>query len=126
MEGKELLHYKNWVVAGDVLNTKKYANKILKALKDKGFNVEGVNPNEQSKEVYKNLESVPYTIEVIDLCINSKVGIEVVKEAKKLGINKILIQPGAESEEILNFCKENAISVVESCALVELSNYSSR
>ena len=44
-----------------------------------------------------------------------------VQEAKELGIDKILIQPGAESEEIINYCKENSIEAVEGCALVELS-----
>ena len=44
MKAGELLNFKNWVVVGDVLNSNKYAFKILNSLKGAGFNVVGVNP----------------------------------------------------------------------------------
>lgn len=121
MKASELMNYKNWVVAGDVLNNQKYAYRIKMSLKQAGFNVSGMKPGISSEGVYSSLKEVPYTIEVLDLCINAKDGINVVKEAKELGINKILIQPGAESKEILEFCKNNDIIAVEGCALIELS-----
>lgn len=111
----------NWVVVGDVLNSSKYAFKILNALKSKDFNVEGVNPRTKNDTVYKSLSEVPYKIDVIDLCINPVDGLKVMKEAKEMNINKVLIQPGAGSIEILNFCKESGIIAVEGCALIELS-----
>lgn len=111
----------NWVVVGDVLNSSKYAFKILNALKGKDFNVEGVNPRAKNDTVYKSLSEVPYKIDVIDLCINPIDGLKVMKEAKEMNINKVLIQPGAGSTEILNFCKESGIIAVEGCALIELS-----
>lgn len=121
MRAQELMEYKNWVVVGDVLNSSKYAYRIFHRLKDNGYNVSGVNPRAKSEEVYKSLADVPYGIEVIDLCINPALGIEIAKEAKGFGIKYILIQPGAESEEILSFCAENGIVAIEGCALVELS-----
>lgn len=121
MIAKELLEFKNWCVVGDVGNSTKYAHKILNKFHNKGFNVSGVHPKGGEK-IYKSLEEVPYKIEVIDLCINSFMGLKYIKEAEKLGINKVLIQPGAESDEILAFCKENGITAIEGCALVELRN----
>lgn len=126
MDAKELLNYKNWVVVGDVLNVEKYAYKILKALKKSNFNVSGVNPRENSDKVYKSLEDVPYKIDVIDLCINPISGLKVIEKAIDLGIDKVLIQPGAESYEILNLCKSKGIIAIAGCALVELSNYDPR
>ena len=123
MNAGELLNYKNWVVVGDVLNRGKYAYRILNDLKGSNFNVSGVNPRDISGKVYKTLEEVPYKIEVIDLCINPISGLQVIQTAIKLGINKILIQPGAESNEILSFCKNKGIIAIEGCALVELSHY---
>jgi uncharacterized protein len=122
MNGQELLKYENWVVVGDVLNIEKYANTILNELKEAGYNVVGVNPKDDSGKAYKDLKSVPYRIDVIDLCINTTKGINFVKEAKELNINKILIQPGARSMEIIDFCNDNEIYAVQSCALVELSH----
>ncbi len=121
MVASEFLNYKNWVVAGNVANNKKYAFKILNSLKDNEFNVAGVNPKSFEGGAYKSLAEVPFSINVLDLCINPAIGIHVVKEASKLGIDKILIQPGAESDEILSFCNNNRINFVEGCALVELS-----
>jgi len=118
----ELLDYKNWVVVGDVLTPSKYAFKILNSLKRDGFNVVGLNPSIESKEVYNNLRDIPFKIEVLNLCINPYKGIKIVKEAFELKIDKILIQPGAQSNEILHFCKINGINAIEGCTLVELSN----
>ncbi|WP_066891975.1 CoA-binding protein [Clostridium nigeriense] len=121
MDIKELIMKNNWVVIGDVNNKEKYAYKILEKFKDKGYTVAGVHPK-GGEGVYKSLKEVPYKINAIDLCINSKLGIEYLKEARELEIKNILIQPGAESEEILVYCKENKINAIENCALVQLRN----
>lgn len=126
MKASELLNYKNWVVVGDILNSSKYAYRITNALRDAKFNVSGVNPRDNSGAVYNTLKEVPYKIEVIDLCINPISGLKVIEEGINLGINKVLIQPGAESDEILSFCKDKGIMAIEGCALVELSYYNSK
>ena len=120
MKASEFLEYKNWVVVGDVLNHVKYAHKILSSLEDAGFKVVGLNPSVDSGEAYKNLKDIPHKIEILDLCIHPSKGIKIIKEAHELKIDKILIQPGAESPEIINFCRDNGIEAVEGCALVEL------
>lgn len=121
MIAHDLLNFKNWVVAGAVNNTEKYAFKILNSLKKAGFNVCGVNPREIDPEVYKNIKEVPYKVDVLDLCINAGNGIDIIKDACKLGIKNVLIQPGAGSKEIISYCLENDINAINGCALVELS-----
>ena len=122
MSSIDFLKYKNWVVIGDTLNSTKYANKILNALKDNGYKVSGIHPKDDSELIYKSLSQVPYNIEVIDLCINPKYGIEFIKEAEILGIKNILIQPGAESSEIIEYSQQNKMNAIEGCALVALSS----
>lgn len=123
MEAKDLIDYNNWVVVGKVLDPQKYPYKIMRSLERGDINVKGVYPKDTTGEVYKSLKEVPYKIDVIDLCITPSLGIDVIKEAKEIGINKVLIQPGAESEEILNFCKNEGITAIEGCALVLMSVY---
>ena len=123
MEPKQLLDYKNWVVVGKISDPKKFPFKLLKSLEEGDFNVKGVYSKDESGEAFKTLSDVPYKIDVLDLCINPALGIEIVKEAKKLGIDKILVQPGAESDAILDYCKKEGITAIESCALVLLSTY---
>lgn len=121
MTGQELIAYKNWAVVGDVLNPYKFAHKIKNRLKEAGHNVFLINPRDESGEVFTSLQDIHEKVDVIDLCINPKLGIKIIKEADILGMDKVLIQPGAASEEILSFCKEKNIIYVEGCALVELS-----
>lgn len=122
MTAADMMEFKNWVVVGDVVNEDKYAYKILKKLKNSGYNVEGLHPKSKTEEIYTSLKDVPYKIDVIDLCINPNKGIEIIKEAATLKIDKVLIQPGAGSNEIKEYCINAGIKVVDGCALVELSN----
>ena len=122
MKAQDFLQYKRWAVIGDVLNADKYASRILHALEKCGYEVLGVNPRSESPDVYVDLKALPEMVEVIDLCINPKVGIEMIKQAYDLNIKNILIQPGAGSEEIIRFCEEQGMNAIEGCALVELSN----
>lgn len=122
MNDVDLMKFKNWVVVGDVANPTKYAYRILSKFLSAKFNASGVNPRSTKEGIYKSLEQVPYKIDAIDLCINPRDGIEIARQAKELGIRYILIQPGAGSEEIINFCRNNNIVAVEGCALVALSN----
>lgn len=121
MSGQEFLDCKNWAVCGDVLNEAKYAHTISNKLEEYGYNVSKVNPRTKRKEAYHSLKEIRDNVEAINLCIHPKSGINLVKEAKDLNINKILIQPGAESEEIIEFCKDNDMQALEGCVLVELS-----
>ncbi|WP_330375503.1 CoA-binding protein [Inediibacterium massiliense] len=116
-----MLKYKNWAVVGDVLNQRKFAYKIKNRLIDAGYIVSLVNPRESEHKVFHSLQEIKEKVDVIDLCINPKLGIDIVKKAHNLGIDHIFIQPGAESEEILLFCKEHDMKVIQSCVLVELS-----
>lgn len=119
MNVQEMIALKSWVVIGDVSNETKYANKILNEFKNKGYKVSGVHPK-GGIDIYTDLKSVPYKIEAIDLCINSVLGMKYIIEAKNLGIKNVLIQPGADSREILEYCKQNGINAIKDCALVQL------
>lgn len=120
MHGQEMLKQRNWAVVGDVLNQNKFAAIIKERLIKNNYRVFPVNPRSKSEEVYKSLKEINGDIDVIDLCINPKTGLEIVREAHELGIKKIFIQPGAGSEDIIKFCQEQGMDVFEGCVLVEL------
>lgn len=121
MNLNEMIKLKNWAVVGDVNNKGKYAYKILALFKECGYNVVGVHPR-GGKGIFTSLKAVDIPIEAIDLCINSFEGIKIVKEAKELGIMNILVQPGAESEEIIRYCEDTGINLIRNCALIQLRN----
>lgn len=59
-------------------------------------------------------------VDVLDLCIAPAVGLGIVREANELGIRKVFIQPGAGSDEIVEYCKANGMEVHQGCVLREM------
>jgi len=124
MTEEDILAFRNWVVIGDVLNEKKYAYRIANRLKSENYTVHQLNPIKKIDGTYNNLESLVtegVKIDIIDLVITPRIGLGILKEAEKLGLKRVLIQPGAESEEVLDFCKENEFEYLQGCILRELN-----
>jgi predicted CoA-binding protein len=116
MDLQETMKEKVFVVVGNTINEEKYAYMIKQRLLSKGYTVYSV------PEDYKSINDIKEEIDVIDLCIHPAKGIKLIKECKK-DYKNIVIQPGAESEEILNYLRENNKPFTESCLLVGISLY---
>ena len=116
MELKEIMNCRNFAVVGDTLNPEKYAYRIKKAMLEAGYQVFPVG-----KEL-SSLNDIPYDIDVIDLCIHPVKGLKLLKENKK-DFQCILIQPGAENEELIAWLEENKLPYVRGCLLKGLELY---
>ena len=121
---EEFLEKSNvFAVVGASRDPSKYGHQIYKDLRAAGYKVYPVNPNADEilgDKCYPSLESLPEKPQVVDLVVPPKVTNQIVKICKKLGIRKVWMQPGSESETALNFCKENSIEVVHgACVMVE-------
>ncbi|MCP8318557.1 MAG: CoA-binding protein [Candidatus Methylarchaceae archaeon HK01B] len=102
---------------------KKYGHQVYRDLKEAGYKVYPVNPNADEilgDKCYPDLESLPTMPNVVNIVVPPKVTEEIVKTCKELGITKVWMQPGSESEGAINFCKENAIDCIHGlCIMVE-------
>jgi predicted CoA-binding protein len=116
MELKEIMEQKIFAVVGDTLNGEKYAYKIKQGLLEHGYNVHSVG-----KEL-ASLNDIGEEIDIIDLCINPVKGLTLIRECKK-NFKCIVIQPGAESDELLAYLEENKLPYIQGCLLVGLSVY---
>ena len=116
MDLETIMNYKNFAVVGNTLDSEKYAYKIKENLKFYGYNVYGVH-----KE-YSTIDSIEEEVEVIDLCINPILGLKYLKETNK-NYKAVLIQPGAESEEIKEYLKSINKPFLEGCALIGLRRF---
>ena len=124
MKEEDILTFQNWVVIGDVLNEKKYAYRIANRLKNENYTVYQLNPIKKIEGIYNNLDSLVaegIKVDIMDLVITPRIGLGILIEAAKLGLKRVLIQPGAESEEILDFCRKNEIEYLQGCVLRELN-----
>jgi predicted CoA-binding protein len=112
-----------FAVVGASRNPEKYGHQVYRDLRQAAYKVYPVNPKAEEilgDKCYPSLESLPEKPDVADLVVPPKVTEHVVKTCKTLGITKIWLQPGSESELALNFCKENGIDVVHGvCVMVQ-------
>ena len=121
---KEFLDTKNvFAVIGASNNTEKYGHKIYFDLKHAGYTVYPVNPHSpdiSGDQCYPNLQKLPVLPDVVDLVVPPKVTEATVKECQTLGIKKIWMQPGSESDEAISFCHENNMKVLHDvCVMME-------
>ncbi|MBP5739841.1 MAG: CoA-binding protein, partial [Spirochaetia bacterium] len=100
------------------LDEEKYACKIKKAMLEHGYTVYAVG-----KEL-ASINDVPEDIDVIDLCIHPVKGLTLMKECKK-NFKCIVIQPGAESPELLQYLDEQKLPYIHGCLLVGLREFKS-
>lgn len=120
---KDFLNQKSFAVVGSFRNQSKYAYRIFKKLKQKGYTVFPVNPRGgqiDDDKCYPNIKDIPEDIDVADIVTPPRVTEAVVKDCKDRGVKKVWLQPGAESQEAIDFCKKNKIDVVHGlCIMLE-------
>ena len=119
MDLKEIMEQRVFAVAGDTLNEEKYAYKIKQGLLAHGYTVHSVG-----KEL-ASFNDIPGELDIIDLCINPVKGLSLIKNCEK-SFKCIVIQPGAESEELLSYLAEKNLPYIQGCLLVGLSVYAKK
>jgi predicted CoA-binding protein len=111
-----------WAVVGASQDRRKFGYQIFRSLLDAGYTVYPVNPSGgelDGVKVYPSLADLPRPPEVIDIVVPPAVTEKVVREAHELGLTRVWMQPGAESEASVRFCREHGMQVVErACAMV--------
>ncbi|MFQ6087888.1 MAG: CoA-binding protein [Candidatus Methanofastidiosia archaeon] len=111
----DFLAQKKLAVVGISRGGKKFGNMALRELKTKGYRLFPVNPNAESIEgerCYPSLSALPDKVDGVLIVVPSVETEKVVREAAAIGISRVWMQQGAESEESIRFCKEKDISVV--------------
>jgi len=112
---KEFMAQKRFAIVGATTDTKKFGNQIFKNLKKRGYEVYPVNPRLKELDgikCYPNLSNIPVKVDVVDFVVPPTVTEEILKECKELELDRIWLQPGAESEAAIAFCDENNLKVV--------------
>ena len=120
----KFLNKKNtFAVIGVSRNPNKYGSKVYLDLKRAGYSVFPINPKIAKlyeDKCYPTLNDLPKKPDVVDLVVPSKISERIVKDCKKLGIDKVWFQPGSESEKAIEFCKNHNIKVLKDiCVMVK-------
>lgn len=119
---REFISQRVWALVGASADRSKYGNRILLDLHVAGYTIYPVNPRVPEIEglrAYPTLADLPELPQVVDIVVPPKVTEEIVRQCAELGLSRVWMQPGAESEEALAFCHDNDIQVVHhACAMV--------
>jgi len=119
---REFVNQRVWALVGASADRSKYGNVILRDLHQAGYTIYPVNPRETEIEglrAYPTLADLAELPQVVDIVVPPRVTEEIVRQCAGLGLGRIWMQPGAESEEAIAFCQEHDIKVVyHACAMV--------
>lgn len=109
-------------VVGATDSPGKYGGIIYRDLKGLGYRVRAVNPNRSTVDgdpCFSNLTALPERPDIIDLVVPAAIGLEVAREAVKLGYENLWLQPGAEGPLLVAFLEQHQVPYLsESCIMV--------
>lgn len=114
-----------FAVAGASTDREKYGNKVLRAYLQKGLVIWPVHPKEKEIEgvaCSPDLASLPEPVHGLSIVTPPAVTEKLVEAAAKVGIKRLWMQPGAESNEAIARAEELGLSVIAGgpCLLVAL------
>ncbi|MBN1177486.1 MAG: CoA-binding protein [Dehalococcoidales bacterium] len=106
---------KKFAVVGATDNPEKYGHQVLVNLKKRNYEVYPVNPRLETVEgmkCYATITDLPEKVDVVDFVVPPAATESILKDCLKLGLDRIWLQPGSESEAAVKFCEVNNLKVV--------------
>jgi uncharacterized protein len=112
---KEFMSQKKFAVIGATDDKDKSGYSIFMNLKNRGYAVYPVNPKLKELEgvtCYGKVSDIPEKVDVVDFVVPPPVTENILRECRELGLNRIWLQPGSESQAAIKFCNENNMKVI--------------
>jgi len=118
---------RTWAVVGATQDVSKYGYKIFRDLRGAGYHVYGINPKGgkiDDQPLYETLDALKDKVNlkelVVDIVVPPPVTEKIVQTCKELGIKRIWMQPGSQSETAIKYCQDNNLDCVyDACAMIK-------
>ena len=117
------------VVVGASTDRGKFGNKAVRAYLRQGWTVYPVNPNAETVEglrAYRSIEEVPGPVDRVTLYVPPKVGLGLLPQIAKLRPAELFVNPGAESDELLEQARALGLEPVVACSLLDIGEHPDR
>lgn len=120
---EEFLAQKTWAVVGVSKDPTKFGTKVYRKLKNCGYTVYPINPKLSEidgEPCYPSLSALPTLPEVVSVIVPPNVTEQIIDDCVQLGIKRVWMQPGAESQEALQKGREKGLKLIyDECVLVQ-------
>jgi uncharacterized protein len=103
-------------VVGLSSNPEKASNEVGAYLKEQGYRVVPVNPNEEEvlgEYAYDSVEQIPEQVDVVDVFLPSEKTPGIAEDAVKASAGTLWLQEGIENSEARRIAEEGGLSYVE-------------
>jgi acyl-CoA synthetase (NDP forming) len=101
----------------------KYGNKALRAFLQRGDTVYPIHPAQPEIEgvkAYQSVLDVPGDIDLATFYVSPAVGLRVIEEVAEKGIRRVILNPGAESDELLRRAEELGVEATVACTILSI------
>jgi predicted CoA-binding protein len=112
---------KTVAVIGASSNRRKFGNRAVRAFRRQGYTVFPINPNEREVEglkAYRSVLDVPEAIDMATFYVPPEIGEKVMIEVAEKGIPEVWLNPGSESDALVELARSLKIQPIEACSIV--------
>jgi len=110
-------------VLGASADRSKYSNKSVRAHQAQGWDVYPVNPKGgeiEGLKVYTSLAEIPVALDRVTMYLPPAVGVNVLDEVAAAKPREFFVNPGAESDELVDKAKSLGLDPILACSIVDL------
>jgi predicted CoA-binding protein len=101
----------------------KYGNRAVRAFRSQGYTVVPINPHEQQIEglaAYSSVLDVPGPIDMATFYVPPEIGSRVIDEVAKKGIPEVWLNPGSESDALIERARMLHIDPIIACSIIAI------
>src|SRR6185295_11423144 len=110
-------------VIGASNDRRKFGNRAVRAFQQQGYTVVPINPHDTEVEglkAYRSVLDVPGTIDMASFYVPPEVGEQVINEVARKGITEVWLNPGAESDRLIEQAQALHIEPIIACSIVAI------
>ena len=117
------MNNKTVAVVGASADRSKFSNKSVRAHVAKGWEVFPVNPKGgeiEGLKVFTSLRDIPVKLNRVTLYLPPSVGIQALPEIASIKPDEFFVNPGAESDELIEEAERLGLNPLRACSIVDL------
>ncbi len=114
----------NVAVLGASSSPERYSYRAVKVLSEHGYSVFPVHPSGKPVdgiECYPSLRAIGRPLDTITVYLSERNSTPLIDEIIEVAPRRVILNPGAENEELKSRCESSGIQVREACTLVLVS-----